>query len=446
MWGDYYLDAKLKRVKRGAFSTGKKPMFVQMILDNIWSVYDAIMVRKDKEQSEKIVKSLNLTISQRDVKHQDCRIYLQAVCQQWLPSAGSVLSAVCGKLPSPRPLSDERAERLMLSKLDDETNAGSSSLPEESKQLKSCFVECSSDHGRPTIVFVSKMFAVETKQLETRKKLQKPMTDEELRERRKQIIEKQVRFDDKPTEVAIDEREAPCKNDFTFLAFARVFSGTLHKGQQLYVLPPTHDPFSAAKSPDYVNNLIKFQLSDLYLMLGRELEPLERVPAGNIAAIGGLEEFILKSATLSDTPLCPAFGNLKFYAEPIVRVSIEPKHAGDMPALISGLRLLDRADPCVKTYVEDTGEHVLVTAGEVHLQRCLADLADRYSKIELNVSEPIIPFMETIVPRPVLDRVNETIQSTSDDTPVKHTVEIKTSNKQVLFKIRAQPLPETVLK
>lgn len=50
---------------------------------------------------------------------------------------------------------------------------------------------------------------------------------------------------------------------------------------------------------------------------------------------------------------------------------------GEMPKLVSGMRLLNQADPCVEVLIQETGEHVLVTAGEVHLQRCLDDLRER---------------------------------------------------------------------
>lgn len=49
-----------------------------------------------------------------------------------------------------------------------------------------------------------------------------------------------------------------------------------------------------------------------------------------------------------------------------------------MEQLAKGLKLLYQADPCVEVYVQETGEHVLVTAGEVHLQRCLNDLTKTF--------------------------------------------------------------------
>jgi len=50
---------------------------------------------------------------------------------------------------------------------------------------------------------------------------------------------------------------------------------------------------------------------------------------------------------------------------------------GEMSCLVKGLKLLNQADPCVQVMVQDTGEHVIVAAGEVHLQRCLDDLRNR---------------------------------------------------------------------
>lgn len=48
-----------------------------------------------------------------------------------------------------------------------------------------------------------------------------------------------------------------------------------------------------------------------------------------------------------------------------------------MSKLVAGLRLLNQADPCVEVRVQETGEHVIIAAGEVHLQRCIDDLKER---------------------------------------------------------------------
>ena len=48
------------------------------------------------------------------------------------------------------------------------------------------------------------------------------------------------------------------------------------------------------------------------MMMGRALVSLEQVQAGNIIAIGGLEQAILKSATLMSTPLATPLAPMLF--------------------------------------------------------------------------------------------------------------------------------------
>ena len=42
--------------------------------------------------------------------------------------------------------------------------------------------------------------------------------------------------------------------------------------------------------------------------------------------IGGLENFVLNSATLCNTPACPPFHALFADTSPILRVAVEPKY------------------------------------------------------------------------------------------------------------------------
>ena len=44
----------------------------------------------------------------------------------------------------------------------------------------------------------------------------------------------------------------------------------------------------------------------------------------------------------------------------------------------------------------ESGEHVVGAAGEVHLETCIKDLKDRFAKIELRVSAPLVSFRESI--------------------------------------------------
>lgn len=91
LWGDYYYNGKTKTILPGAQEKAKKPLFVQIVLENLWSVYDAIVVRKDKIMTEKIVQNLQLKVPPRDLKHSDPKIQIQAILSKWLPLSDSVL-------------------------------------------------------------------------------------------------------------------------------------------------------------------------------------------------------------------------------------------------------------------------------------------------------------------------------------------------------------------
>ncbi len=61
-----------------------------------------------------------------------------------------------------------------------------------------------------------------------------------------------------------------------------------------------------------VVHLTSVQVCGLYMMMGRGLEALPVVPAGCVAAIGGLGAAILKSATLASSPACRPLAPMLF--------------------------------------------------------------------------------------------------------------------------------------
>ncbi|XP_055970400.1 elongation factor-like GTPase 1 [Sorex fumeus] len=496
LWGDYYINMKAKKIMKVDQAKGKKPLFVQLILENIWSLYEAVL-KKDKEKIDKIVTSLGLKMGAREARHSDPRVQINAICSQWLPVSQAVLAMVCQKLPSPLEITAERVEKLMCT-----GSQTFDSLPPETQALRAAFLKCGSEDTDPVIIFVSKMFAVDAKVLPQNKP--RPLTQEEMAERRERARRRHAeklaaaqgqatsevtqdgnspedgprgaepegnepQVESLPLKAVAQEGDSP----ELFIAFARVFSGVARKGKKIFVLGPKYSPVeflrrvpSGFSTPledlPAVPHMACCSLENLYLLMGRELEDLEEVPPGNVLGIGGLQDFVLKSATLCSSPCCPPFIPLSFEATPIVRVAVEPKHPSDMPQLVKGMKLLNQADPCVQILIQETGEHVLVTAGEVHLQRCLDDLKERFAKIEISASEPIIPFRETVTKPPKVDMVNEEIgrqqkiavihQAKEDQNKVPDGVHIDadglvtimTPNKLAELSVRAMPLPEEV--
>ncbi|KAI8141466.1 P-loop containing nucleoside triphosphate hydrolase protein [Fennellomyces sp. T-0311] len=450
LWGDYYFDSKAKRVLQHKHLKGRnlKPMFVQFVLENIWAVYDSVVVQQNRERTEKIVASLNIKVLPRDLRSRDTQTLLAAIFSQWLPLSTCVLLAIIGQLPPP-----VDAQRIRIPKMlypDIQQNDNEPLKP--TNKVEKALYACDASDDAPLVAYVSKMFAVPADLLPENRR--KQMTAEEMRERgkRQRALRAALEASNQDNGIPLDpdmlaelqaeearekEEEEEKKKRVAgerIIGFARLYSGTIRVGQKLYVLGPKYDP----RHPD--QHCSEITVESLYLIMGRELESLPQVAAGNVFGIGGLEGHILKNGTLvSSKDDVVNMAGVRMEAAPIVRVALEPADAGDMDKLVEGLRLLNQADPCVEVLLQETGEHVILTAGELHLERCLRDLKERFAKIDIHVSAPIVPFRESIVSSD-LSASKET-----ENGPVQRGLqEIQSSSKNVTLKVHTVPLPNDI--
>lgn len=76
---------------------------------------------------------------------------------------------------------------------------------------------------------------------------------------------------------------------------------------------------------------------------------------------------------------------MKFSVSPVVRVAVEAKNPGDLPKLVEGLKRLSKSDPMVQILTEESGEHIVAGAGELHLEICLKDLEEDHACIPIIV-------------------------------------------------------------
>ncbi|KAK9695379.1 Cytoplasmic GTPase/eEF2-like protein (ribosomal biogenesis) [Basidiobolus ranarum] len=442
LWGDYYLDPKSKRIIQHRHLKGRqlKPMFVQFVLENIWAVYDCVVMNNNQEKIEKIVKALNLKILPRDMRSKDTKILLSAIFSQWLPLSTSILLAIIDQLPSPRDAQTYRVPKILY--------PYESDIQEPKNELETAMFNCEINDESPIAAYISKVISVPQEILPENRRVQ--LTAEEMRARGRIIraareasqsitgdhgiaLDQVVLEDSNSMSSEIEEQTenspGETKPNEILIGFARIYSGTIRVGQTLYVLGPKYDP----AYPD--RHCSEIQVQNLYLIMGRELQALQEVSAGNVFGIGGIEGHILKRGTISSTKECPSLGASRNDTAPIVRVALEPVNPSEMHILVEGLRMLNQADPSVEVVVQETGEHVLLTAGELHLERCLTDLKERFAKIEIQVSPPIVPFRETaVVP----------IDAPKNDQ--RGVINVTTPNKLCTLKIRSMPLPSNVVK
>ncbi|MFB6154758.1 MAG: elongation factor EF-2 [Haloferacaceae archaeon] len=160
------------------------------------------------------------------------------------------------------------------------------------------------------------------------------------------------------------------------IATGRVFSGTLEKGQELYVSG------TAGKN----------RLQSVGLFMGGEREEVDRVPAGNIAAVTGLKDAIAGS-TVSSVEMTP-FESIEHISEPVITKSVEAKNMDDLPKLIETLQQVSKEDPTIKVEInEDTGEHLISGQGELHLE-VITQRIERNQGIPVTTGEPIVVYRE----------------------------------------------------
>jgi ribosome assembly protein 1 len=448
LWGDFYLDPRTKKVLGQKHLKGRalKPIFVQLVLDPIWTVYEATngggKGKGDQALLEKVTKSLSITLPPHILRSREPKAVLQAVFAAWLPLSTALLVSVIEYLPSPP---DAQAAR--LPEMLDESPGAEAISP----QVRDAMINFRTGEDAPTVAYVSKMVAIPESELPANKRrgLGTTLTVDEAREmarrKRAEIAKAQAEANEDNGSDGIsngmgtlrigedvEEATAPKQPEDPehLIGFARLYSGSLSVGDEIYVLPPKYNP-----AHPHAMELRKVPIKALYLLMGRGLEPLQTVPAGAVFGVQGLEGHILKTGTLcSQLEGAVNLAGVSLPTQPIVRVALEPVNPTDLNKMVRGLKLLEQSDPCALYEQLESGEHVILTAGELHLERCLKDLRERFARCEIQAGEPIVPYRETIVK-------TEEMEPPKSKDLLRGTTIAVTSSKHVSVRLRVRPLP-----
>jgi len=181
----------------------------------------------------------------------------------------------------------------------------------------------------------------------------------------------------------------PTSDKGRFYAFGRVFSGTIATGQKVRIQGPHYKPGS--KEDLCVKNIQR-----TVLMMGRVTEQIADVPCGNTVALVGIDQYILKSGTITTCETAHNIATMKYSVSPVVKVAVRPKDGKDLPKLVEGLKKLSKSDPLVVCTTEESGEHVIAGCGELHVEICLKDLRDEYAQCDFVMSDPVVSYRETV--------------------------------------------------
>jgi len=197
------------------------------------------------------------------------------------------------------------------------------------------------------------------------------------------------------------------------VATGRLFSGSVREGDQVYLVGARKD----------------YRLQQVSMYMGAFRDVVDRIAAGNIAALLGLD-LARAGETLVDVEHRDAmmpFERIKYVSEPVVTIAIEPKHPRDLPRLVDTMHRLAIEDPnLVSTINKETGEYLLSGMGELHLEIACKFLKDYAPGLEILTSRPIVVYRESAAGQGV-------------------SAMAKSPNKHNRFWIQVEPLEETVM-
>ena len=163
------------------------------------------------------------------------------------------------------------------------------------------------------------------------------------------------------------------------VAIGRLFSGTVTKGQTLYI--------SGMPNPQRVQQVA--------LMVGADRIAVDECGAGNIVALTGLKDAIAGS-TVSTLKDMEPFERMAHYSEPVVTKAIEAKSMKDLPKLVEVLRTIAKADPSLNVEINnETGEHLISGMGELHLEITEYRIINEQG-VDIVSSAPIVVYQESV--------------------------------------------------
>ena len=165
---------------------------------------------------------------------------------------------------------------------------------------------------------------------------------------------------------------------YGILTFARIYSGTLAKGQALLN--------SSRDKNERVGRMV--------LMHANNREEIAEAYAGDIVALVGMKD-TRTGETLCD-PLKPVILEKMDFPDPVIEQAVEPKTKADQEKMTTALVKLANEDPSFRVSTDqESGQTIIKGMGELHLE-IKVDILKRTHKVEVNVGAPQVAYREKI--------------------------------------------------
>ncbi len=189
-----------------------------------------------------------------------------------------------------------------------------------------------------------------------------------------------------------EEIEMQIQNDFSGLVFKtiadpyvgqlsvfRVFSGNLSLDSEFF----------------NIDTETKERITQLYILHGKEQISVDKVRAGDIAAVAKLKN------TFTGNTICDSNHKVKFppidFPEAVFSSSVKPKTRADEEKISLGLSKLANEDSTFKVSRDpQTKELIISGMGELHLDIMINRLKQKFG-VDVEKGTPKVPYKETVV-------------------------------------------------
>ncbi|MBS7647969.1 MAG: elongation factor EF-2 [Candidatus Bathyarchaeia archaeon] len=163
------------------------------------------------------------------------------------------------------------------------------------------------------------------------------------------------------------------------VAIGRVFSGTVEKGKVVRLITSRQ----------------KGTIQQVYMSMATDRVIVERIPAGNIAALSGLPSIHVGETLAEEGVETAPFEALKYVSDPVVTVAVEPENVKDLPLFDKVIHKITLEDPNLHFKIDkESGQYLLSGMGELHLEVTAYRMQEAGLKVKM--SKPIVIYRETI--------------------------------------------------
>jgi elongation factor 2 len=163
------------------------------------------------------------------------------------------------------------------------------------------------------------------------------------------------------------------------VAIGRVFSGAVERG----------------KTVRLVTSRQKGTIQQVYMSMAADRVIVDRIPAGNIAALSGLPSLHVGETLAEEGVETHPFEGLKYVSDPVVTVAVEPEDVKDLPLFDKVIHKLTLEDPNLHFRIDkESGQYLLSGMGELHLEVTAYRMQE--AGLKVRISKPIVIYRETI--------------------------------------------------